>query len=171
VTGTSSSTKRRTSAVAVAAAAGRRRLRPRRPRPRRRHLPAHLRPPCLAQAGRDLTSQAAGWVPLRRPLRASHPAWFEYPGRPRWSTSCPSCGAGSAMACGWDRWGSRPGPVCSSMGRWPRSPVRTFQSHDLDIQRERCLLFIACTRARENLVAPDTGHRACCCRPDCARNG
>lgn len=26
------------------------------------------------------------------------------------------------------------------------------RSHDLDIQRERCLLFVACTRARENLV-------------------
>lgn len=26
------------------------------------------------------------------------------------------------------------------------------RSHDLDIQRERCLLFVACTRARENLL-------------------
>ena len=26
------------------------------------------------------------------------------------------------------------------------------RSHDLDIQRERCLLFVACTRAREKLV-------------------
>lgn len=26
------------------------------------------------------------------------------------------------------------------------------RSHDLDIQRERCLLFVACTRARESLV-------------------
>jgi superfamily I DNA/RNA helicase len=26
------------------------------------------------------------------------------------------------------------------------------RSHDLDIQHERCLLFVACTRARENLV-------------------
>lgn len=24
--------------------------------------------------------------------------------------------------------------------------------HELDIQRERCLLFVACTRARENLM-------------------
>ncbi|MCA1676310.1 MAG: hypothetical protein LC799_30420 [Actinobacteria bacterium] len=26
------------------------------------------------------------------------------------------------------------------------------RSHDLDVQRERCLLFVACTRAREKLV-------------------
>jgi len=31
------------------------------------------------------------------------------------------------------------------------------RSHDLDVQRERCLLFVACTRARENLMISWSG--------------
>jgi superfamily I DNA/RNA helicase len=37
------------------------------------------------------------------------------------------------------------------------SPTVDSHQHDLDVQRERCLLYVACTRARDELVVTSSG--------------